>query len=331
MRRWVLSETPLVSVVMAVYNSQRGLAATFESLEKQTFQDFEVVVVDDGSTDNTWRVISTFDRAWLRAHRHTENRGQTTALNTGIELARGKYIARHDAEDTSEPTRFEKQIALLEDDTSIVLAGTQVDWVDGNGDLVRHFEYPLEPERIRSQMQEKNSFGHGSVMVRRKVLEEAGGYRPEFRYAQDYDLWLRIAAKNRVANLPETLYKMRFSRRMASVARNREQNAYAALARRLHEERQQFGRERTELETGIAEIQSRFQVGRIQRRVEEAQNYVLWAERLKWWGPPADRYAWPMWEYALRTWPFSIPVWRFVARAVKRTLNSTSSSSSGAS
>jgi len=262
-------------------------------------------------------LLSSLRMPLLRVHRNLPNRGQTTSLTLGLAMANGKYIARHDAQDISEPWRLEKQLAQMEAQPTLALVGTQVDWVDAENQLIRQFEYPTESDTIRERLKSKNSFAHGSVMIRRTALDAVGGYRAEFRLAQDYDLWLRLAEKYQVINLKETGYHMRFSTRMASVARNREQSDYAALARRLAAERAETGTEHTELASAAEAIAIPYKRGFPFRRIERARNFIQWASRLKWWGPPAARYAWTMWVYALITWPLNIDVWKFVARELR--------------
>lgn len=312
-----------VSIVMAVYNDIAGLPPTLASLRGQTFTDFELIIVDDGSTDATWESLSKLDFPRLRLLRLARNRGQTAALNAGVKLARGEFIARHDADDESMPERFAKQVSYLDEHPGVALVGAQLDWIDGEGALVHHFDYPTEHDAIRGRMRAKNSFAHGSVMVRREALAGVGGYREPFRLAQDYDLWLRIAEKHAVANLPETLYRMRFGPEMASVRRNDEQNAYAALARSLAEERAAEGKETTSLEQAALKIAVSYgSLGKVARRQQRAVNYANWAERLAWWGGGARAHVWPFWRRALRAWPLSVRVWKAAARLVLRSVRS---------
>jgi glycosyltransferase involved in cell wall biosynthesis len=313
-----------VSVVMAIYNGAADLPPTLASLRGQTFTDFELIIVDDGSTDSTWEALSGLDFPRLRLLRLGRNRGQTAALNAGIALARGEFVARHDTADESTPERLAKQVAYLEANPDLALVGSQVDWVDARGGTVHHFDYPTEHEAIRERLRTKNSFAHGSVMVRREALAEVGGYREPFRLAQDYDLWLRIAEKRQVANLPETLYRMRFGPAMASVARSDEQNAYAALARRLAEERAAHGKEVTALEQAALDLVAHYgSLSAIARRQQRAVNYARWAERLAWWGGGASAHVWPFWRRAVRAWPLSVKVWKAAARLVLRSAKRT--------
>lgn len=310
-----MSDTPAVSVVMSVYNGADGLSTTIKSIRQQTFQDFEVIIVDDASRDETWQILTNVDLSRLRLHRNTTNRGQTACLNQAIDMARGRYIARHDAQDSSEKTRFEEQVRFLAKHPKVAMVGSQVEWVDGLGRLVRTFDYPTSHEQLVARLKQKNSFAHGSIMIRRDVLVRVGKYREAFRLAQDYDLWLRISEIAKVANLPQVLYRMRFSARMASVARNAEQSAYAALARKLAEERVAGRAEQTDLaEAAVSIERAHTKRNWLPRRIERSQNYVNWAERLLWWGPPSDRYAWALWSYALTTFPLNTSIWKFAFR-----------------
>lgn len=318
-----MSKLPLLSVVMTVYNEADRLPTTLESIRRQTFTDYELIIIDDSSKDNTWQILSSIDHPRLRIHRNIPNRGQTASLKSALSLASGQYIARHDAQDSSDPDRFKKQLNYLKRHPSTALIGSQIDWVDAAGGLVRHFDYPTVHAEIVERMKTKNSFGHGAVMMRRDAFSQVGGYREEFRLAQDYDLWLRLSEKFEVANLKDTLYKMRFSSRMASVARNAEQSAYAALARQLAIERAEHGHEMSNLEEAVQPIRKRFERQNLfARQAERGRNFINWANRLLWWGDPASQYAWPMWSYAVTAWPFNLEVWKFLARQIREQLSS---------
>jgi glycosyltransferase involved in cell wall biosynthesis len=234
---------------MGVYNGEPYLGQALESVLGQTYDDLEAVVVDDGSTDGTPAILAACADPRVRIVRQ-ENRGLTRALNRGLGMARGEYVARQDADDVSLPGRLARQVAFLDAHPDIALAGTWTRLVDWEGDQLGSLHFETDPERIAAVLPVESQFIHGSIMARRALLEEAGGYREAFRYAQDYDLLLRLAARRRLANVPEELYCLRLRRDKLSYERAALQVAYAKLARQLWRERQAGGRD--SLETGRA-------------------------------------------------------------------------------
>jgi glycosyltransferase involved in cell wall biosynthesis len=310
-----LSNPPTVTVIMAVYNEADRLPATLESIRQQTFKDFETIIVDDGSTDSTWRILSEFDHPLLRIHRNIPHKGLTHSLNYALSMARGKYIARHDAQDISTPDRFQKQARYLDSHPKVAAVGAQVDWIDASGAVIHHIEYPTANADITKRLESENALPHGAVMIRKSALDAAEGYRETFRLAPDYDLWLRLAKKHQFANLPETLYRLQFSPGMVSVSRRAEHEAYSALAGQLAAERRQHESEQTDVEQAAAAIRQRYEEANVfSRRSQQAQDYLEWAERLAEWGEPASRYVWPLTTQALLTWPFSPRAWQFAFR-----------------
>ena len=210
-----MASTLLVSVVMSVYNGQRHVAEAVESILGQTFTDFEFIVINDGSTDGTGDVLDGYDDP--RLHLVTQaNQGLTRSLNRAIQLSRGRYIARMDADDVSLPTRLEKQVAWLDAHPRLGVLGTAVRVIDDWGEIVPEEGQPktitgTEAIARRLFIEGTNALIHGSVMMRREAVERAGGYREVFEYSQDYDLWLRIVEHYEVDNLPEVLYYRRVS------------------------------------------------------------------------------------------------------------------------
>jgi len=200
-----LSRVPNVSVVMGVYNGSRYIKEAVGSILSQTFGDFELIIVDDGSTDDTIRKIQEFtdERIVWASVCHG---GLTRALNYGIRLARGRYVARMDADDIALPMRFEKQVEFLEQHPEVGAVGTAYEVLLENGER-RKPNVPLltTSERIKKTLPKLNPIFHGSALIRRKVLEKVGAYDESFRLAQDYDLWFRIARSHELANLDEVL------------------------------------------------------------------------------------------------------------------------------
>lgn len=194
---------PRVSVVMSVYNEEQYVGEAIDSILGQTFQDFEFVIVDDGSVDRTPAVLKGFDDPRLKVH-HQANQGQSAALNQGIRLSTGGYIARMDGDDISLPGRLEKEVSLLESHPEIGLVGTWCIKVDTKTGHERVQSLPEDDSAIRRFMIVDNPFIHSSVMIRKDVLDRVGLYKEGLIW-QDYELWVRIAGHHRMANIPEPL------------------------------------------------------------------------------------------------------------------------------
>jgi len=209
--------SPLVSVVMSVYNGERYLREAIESILTQTFADFEFIIIDDGSTDASRDIILSYGDSRIRLVDNERNLGLTRSLNRGLQLARGEYVARQDADDVSMPERLARQVAFLDTNPHIVLLGTWAQEIDAEGRALVTREPPCECAAIRWMLLFDNPYIHTSVILRRAtVLKEVGFYNEKYAYAQDYDLWSRIARVFPVANLPEQLVKFRISRESMS-------------------------------------------------------------------------------------------------------------------
>ncbi|MEA2163920.1 MAG: hypothetical protein QOK37_2047 [Thermoanaerobaculia bacterium] len=200
-----------ISIVMPVYNGAATLSPTIESILAQSFRDFELIIVDDGSTDATPSLLAGYasQDPRIRIVRQ-ENAGITAALIRGCAEATGALIARHDCGDRSYPQRIAAEKALF-DDPGVVLAGCTTIFfapagermytATGDGGEIRNSLLHDPVETIRGLPH------HGSAMFRRDAYEKAGGYRKEFYFAQDLDLWIRLAKLGNVAVTPETLYE----------------------------------------------------------------------------------------------------------------------------
>jgi glycosyltransferase involved in cell wall biosynthesis len=204
--------SPLISVIMPVYNSEKYLHAAVESILGQTLADFELIAIDDGSTDATTAILESFRLNDKRVivQRHSQNQGVTAALNTGLALARGKYIARMDADDISMPDRFEKQAAFLETHPEIDILGSAVQLIDERGRNIGVLSAPLEDLAIRWKGLFSASFLHATVMLRHSVLiEHKIQYRVSRDQAQDFDFFTQLLVFAHGSNLPEPLFLYR--------------------------------------------------------------------------------------------------------------------------
>ncbi len=205
-------QRPRVSVLMAVHNGGRYLRQAVESILAQTFQDFEFLIVDDGSSDNTPGVIGSYADRRIRLVQNSSNLGLTKSLNLGLSLARAPLIARQDSDDISRPTRLAQQVDFMDRHPDVALVGARVRTIDGEGRTVSRMAWPLALSEIgvRWQLLFDSPFVHTAVVFRRDVVwGELGGYNERFVTSQDYELWSRLAMRHRTCNLLQVLVDFR--------------------------------------------------------------------------------------------------------------------------
>lgn len=200
-----------VTVLMSVYNGEKYLREAMNSVLNQTFMDFEFIIVNDASTDKTVQILKEYakkDKRIVLVH-NDKNLGLTKSLNKGIKMAKGEYIARQDADDISVPERLRKEIEFLENHRNYAVVGTFVKILNEDSKIIRSLDRPIEDIQIRESFRRDNCIAHGSVIIRKKCLQDVGSYDESIARAQDYELWLRLAGKYRLANIPEYLYMLR--------------------------------------------------------------------------------------------------------------------------
>jgi len=222
---------PLVSVLMSVYNGAAYLQQSIESILAQSLGDFEFIIIDDGSSDGSNEIIEAAASrdARVMAFSNPGNLGLSRSLNRGLALARGRYIARQDADDVSAPERLAEQVALLVADPSLVLIGSAYWVVDIDGVLLRMEQPPLQDAFIRWRMLFHSAFAHPTVMFRADLLAcHPLQYDETLRYAQDYDLWSRFAHYGPVANGAAPLVYYRVYDETRRVEMHRQQQEIAA-------------------------------------------------------------------------------------------------------
>ncbi|RKY31599.1 MAG: hypothetical protein DRP67_02325 [Candidatus Omnitrophota bacterium] len=238
---------PKVSVIMAVYNGEKYLKECIDSILNQTFSDFEFIIINDGSTDKTEEILQDFKDERIRIVNNKENLGLTKSLNIGLSISKGKYIARIDVDDIALPQRLEKQVKFLDENQDVGLVGTWFYVIDEEGKIIGKEKYPINDAEIRKVLLKGNPFFSSSVMFRKECIEKAGKFREEFIRAQDYDLWLRISEKYKVANIPEFLCMRRYHPDAITVIKKREQEKFGKLAQILAEERRLYGKDSLEI------------------------------------------------------------------------------------
>ncbi len=190
---------PKVTVLMSVYNGERYLREAVESILRQSFEDFEFLIIDDASTDRSVELLQEYRDPRIRLLRNQKNVGQAASLNTGIDHARGKYLARMDADDVSLPERLARQVSFLDERPAIGVCGTWARVIDEKGKPADSIRTPTGSAAGKLCWRPP-VFVHSSVMARRDLLQ-LNRYDPEYRQAQDYELWLRLWSKTGFDNL----------------------------------------------------------------------------------------------------------------------------------
>ncbi|MBN2192258.1 MAG: glycosyltransferase family 2 protein [Polyangiaceae bacterium] len=195
-----------VSVLCCVHNGGPHLEAAIRSILVQSFRDFELILIDDGSTDDSPTVLDALGREDPRAVViHQANVGLTRALNIGLRLATGEYVVRQDADDLSLPRRIEAQVAHLERHPRCVVVGCRYLKIDDTGEVQGHGRPPLSDLGIKLRLLDRNALAHSAATYRRRPVLDLGGYDAGFRTAQDYDLWCRLATIGKLRNLRQPL------------------------------------------------------------------------------------------------------------------------------
>jgi glycosyltransferase involved in cell wall biosynthesis len=194
---------------MPVYNAEQYVGEAVRSISRQTFRDFELIVIDDGSTDRSPEILQSLANQDSRIAIHRQpNSGVGPSLNFGCSLARGAYVARMDADDISLPRRFEKQVAFLDAHSDVGVLGTWIQDVGQNGEAGPIWPLPTTAATIQWFLMFGNCLAHPTVMMRTDVIKRLQ-YNPAAAHVEDYDLWIRASRVTNLANIPEVLLKYR--------------------------------------------------------------------------------------------------------------------------
>lgn len=202
---------PEITVLMSCYNAEQWLAEAIDSVLTQTHQNFEFILVDDGSKDNTLNLLRKYEKLDHRIKVIAKaNTGLPDSLNVGIFQAKGTWIARLDADDICEPSRLEQQLDFVNKNPQVVLLGTGFSQIDVSGQIVKIHQYPTDNAKLISRLEHfKSFFAHSSAFYHTATVKILGGYRPRIRFAEDWDLWLRLSEKGQLASLTEPLVRIR--------------------------------------------------------------------------------------------------------------------------
>jgi glycosyltransferase involved in cell wall biosynthesis len=202
---------PAVTVLMPVYNAERFVAQTVDTILAQSFGDFEFIIINDGSTDGSLTILEGYAERDPRIRLISRpNTGYVVALNEGLGLARAELVARIDADDLADPQRLELQVARMRLELQLVALGSNALAIDEDGHLLGDYPVPLTHEEIEAEhLRGSSSIHHPAVMLRTEAVRRVGGYRRELMPCEDFDLWLRLGEIGRLANLPEKLLTKR--------------------------------------------------------------------------------------------------------------------------
>ena len=191
---------------MSVYNGEQFLVEAVESILGQTFKDFEFIIINDGSTDSSLRILEGFKDPRIKIISRP-NKGLVASLNEGVEAASADLIARMDADDLSMPDRLDLQVKYFDSHPGCVLLGASFIVTDESDEKLYEEMLLTEDADLRMVMRLQNAFAHGATMYRKKTFIKAGGYRDDYGPTEDYDLWRRIMALGKINNLPHVLYR----------------------------------------------------------------------------------------------------------------------------
>lgn len=303
-----------VSVVMPVYNALPYLTEAMDSILSQVGVTLEFVVVDDGSTDGSLDVLQSYAEKDTRVKLVTQpHQGLTHALIKGCRVATGVYIARQDSDDRSMPLRLAKQVYFLSQHPQAVAVGTWVRHTGPEGESLYTTQYAKSLKLATAEVSQRiRGPAHGSIMIRRAIFQKIGGYRPQFRYVQDWDLWYRIVEVGFFGYVPEILYEFRHQVNSTGSQKAHLKRQFGELADDARAARERCGSDLAVLDTFTENLLSEhddensiqrrkaatlYQVGRqLFRNGDRRACKYLWQSQAI---DPSNARGWVLWFFAL--------------------------------
>lgn len=223
-----------VSFLICVFNGERYLDKTLLSIKNQTYKNYEIIIVNDASTDNSLSIIRKYNKIFhnYKVINNNKNYGLTKSLNIGAKVAKGEWLARLDADDVCHFSRLDKQLKSIYLQNSVALIGSGCNFINSDDKFIFKKSFGQDSNHIKSQLQKVNAFfPHSSVLIKRSIFLKLGGYDEFFQYAQDYDLWLRISEKYPIIASNDFLVDIRIhNNRISSRKTKNEQFIFARLA-----------------------------------------------------------------------------------------------------
>lgn len=213
-----------ITVLMPVYNSEKYLKEAMESILSQSFRNFEFLIINDGSLDNSFNIISSYKDPRIRLVQNNKNRGLIYSLNKGIKLSKGELIARMDADDISRPDRLEKQVKYMTTHPEVIVCGSDIGVINNIGKFLYYQPTLLRDKQIRNCMVVTCPLVHPSVIYRKNTIVEVGGYDTRAYVVEDYDLWVKLMTEGKFSNISEPLLYYRINPDGESISKKKIQN-----------------------------------------------------------------------------------------------------------
>jgi glycosyltransferase involved in cell wall biosynthesis len=269
--------SPEVTVLMTVYNGEKYLRDSINSILNQTFMDFEFLIIDDASIDSSRDIILSYNDLRIKLIKNNKNVGQAESLNRGLQEAKAEYVARMDQDDVSLPLRLEKQVIFLDEHPEVGVSGTFAMFIDGNGEdleVKSYEEMMTENENLKTQLLFRSCFIHPSVIFRLSLLKDHHlFYEKNAGHAQDYRLWYRMSSICDFVNIPNELYKYRLHKNQLSKNKRNDQYLSSNDTRRMIL-KDFLGREVSQKEQNKHSEISIAQHGSSLSKVNEAENWL---------------------------------------------------------
>lgn len=201
---------PKISIILPVYNGEKYIALTINSILNQTFKDFELIIINDCSSDKSKKIILSYEDKRILYIENYKNIGQISSINKGIKLSNASLIARVDQDDIFEKEKLEIQFNFLNENPNITVVGTWANIINSDGNLIRKLSIPDENNQMINVLLNSNPLFHPSVIFRKEVVLELGLYNKKYEFTEDYDLWCNIVMSGyKIANIPKFLIKYR--------------------------------------------------------------------------------------------------------------------------
>ncbi|MCP8310247.1 MAG: glycosyltransferase [Candidatus Methylarchaceae archaeon HK01M] len=202
-------KSPKITILMSVYNGEKYLREAIDSILNQTFKDFEFLIINDGSTDRTVEILRSYHDSRIKIITNEKNMGLTKSLNKGLKIARSEYVARMDADDISYSRRLEVQYEYMKKNPDVGIVGSWNDVIDDKGNTIDYRKHSLSSEDIYYILNFRNCLTHSSILFRRDLIINNGGYNENISVASDYELWNRISKIAKIYQIPKSLVKWR--------------------------------------------------------------------------------------------------------------------------